>query len=147
MSEHQKSFLGTGWNFPPEFPENGASVAMVNGDEDVRQALQILLQTDKFSRLMHPEFYCDLSAFIFSSSNAQTQSKIKSSIVQAILTNEHRVDVTMDDIQISPRLQQPQVLDITVNYTVRSSNSRSNIVYPFYLQEGTNVQLYAGVVG
>jgi phage baseplate assembly protein W len=144
MSEIDNSFLGRGWSFPPEFPSEGAQVAMVSGDEDVRQALQILLQTVKFSRLMHPEFYCDLQDFLFLNINSQTETKIKSGIVQAILTNEHRVDVAMADIQITQHPQSPSELEITVNYTVRSTNSRANIVFPFYLQEGTNVQMYAG---
>ena len=144
MSEIDNSFLGRGWSFPPVFHSEGAQVAMVSGDEDVRQALQILMQTVKFSRLMHPEFYCDLEEFLFSNINSQTEAKIRSCIVKAILINEHRVNVTMDDIQISQRPQSPSELDITVNYTVRSTNSRGNIVFPFYPQEGINVQMYAG---
>jgi uncharacterized protein len=138
-----EQFLGTGWRFPPEFPESGRNVAMVSHHENVRQALQILLRTAKFSRLMHPEFYCDLQTYVFGSINSQTISRIKTSICDAILSNEHRVDVTPADIDIAEDVtdqHQPlEKLIINVHYTVRSTNSRQNIVFPFYLQEGTNI--------
>jgi len=32
-------------------------------------------------------------------------------------------------------------LDILLDYTVRETNARANMVYPFYLLEGTNLRV------
>ena len=142
MIDENNSFLGIGWSFPPEFPRQGAAVQMASGDEDVRQSLLILLQTAKYTRLMQPEFYCDLAAFAFQQNNRQNQAKIKGTIAEAILNNEPRVDCGKINISVDPI--QPDILQIEVNYRVRSTNSRQNIVFPFYLDEGNEVASLQG---
>ncbi len=143
MLNKDNSFLGTGWHFPPAFPGQGANVMMASGDEDVYQSLVILLQTAKFSRLMRPEFYCDVQAYLFGDGYYQSQENIKSTISKAILNNEPRVGEV--EVNISTDNSRASVLLIELNYRIRSTNSRQNMVFPFYLNEGTNILPLTGV--
>lgn len=142
MRREKNSFLGRGWQFPPEFPGEGESVAMADEFDDVRQALEALLQTAKYERLMHPEFYCDLQEFVFSSDNDQTRADISNAISRAILHNEPRVDFAGVKFSLDPA--QPGVLYLDVEYVVRSTNSRHNMVFPFYLNEATGLNPSSG---
>ncbi|MET0266847.1 MAG: GPW/gp25 family protein [Duganella sp.] len=137
------SFLGRGWSFPPTFSNGrsggaGGQVAMVSGADDIRQSLHILLSTAPGERVMRPEFGCGLKNHVFEHVGYGTIVQMKELIERAILFFEPRI--TLDRIEISDRDIASGRLDIDLQYTVRMTNTRSNMVYPFYFTEGTNVQ-------
>lgn len=135
----KKSFLGTGWAFPPYFgssPGQGR-VAMVEDDQDIHESLLIILSTVPGERIMQPEFGCDLKMHVFDELNESVVTELRDAIERAILFYEPRVSVNQVSMAISG--EQDGRLDIRIDYTIRGTNTRSNMVYPFYFLEGTNV--------
>lgn len=133
----EKSFLGTGWSFPPTFQAETDSVGLVSEEEDIHQSLFILMSTVPGERLMRPAYGCDLQSLVFDQISHNLRTEIISKVKRAILLHEPRI--TVEEIQVTISPDNHSLLYIVVNYVVRTTNSRSNIVYPFYLKEGTNV--------
>lgn len=132
-------FLGCGWSFPPVFDAAAGGVRMVADDTDIRQSLQILFSTRLQERVMLHEYGADLEQFVFDSASTTLFARIRTRLANAILLWEPRIDV--EAIEIAPSALIDGLLEIGVAYTVRQTNSRSNMVFPFYLQgEGTNVR-------
>ena len=127
------SFLGTGWGFPPQFTRGGADLNLVSGTEDIQQSLQILLSTQAGERLMQEEFGCDLNRILFEEMDQSLVNTLSSLISDAILYYEPRI--TLDNLDVSESDNQQGLLLIQIQYTVRSTNSRFNLVYPFYINE------------
>lgn len=137
MSNEINSFLGTGWSFPPSFNKFSNSVQMVSELQDIEQSIRIILETFPGERVMQPEFGCFLKRLVFEKIDAALILQINETIGKALLNFEPRIKfincevVNTDDVN--------GVLNIVINYTVIITNTRHNIVYPFYITEGTNV--------
>jgi phage baseplate assembly protein W len=134
MAEDQ-SFLGTGWSFPPTFGAGGGAVEMVSGVDDIRQSLEILLATRLGERVMQDEFGCDLATVLFEEIDQGLINTLTGMISDAILYHEPRIE--LDRLDISEDQAAEGLLLISLDYTVRNTNSRFNLVYPFYLNEAT----------
>ncbi len=131
----EQSFLGTGWSFPPSFSSGGAEVATVSGEADIHQSLQILLSTRLGERVMQEDYGCDLSDILFEEIDQGLVNSLNSLISDAILYHEPRIK--LDNLDVSEDKKQAGLLLISLEYTVRSTNSRFNMVYPFYVNETT----------
>lgn len=129
------SFLGTGWSFPPTFSQGGADVETVTEAEDIRQSLQLLLGTRPGERLLREDYGCDLHQFQFEEIDQGLINGLTSLISNAILFHEPRI--VLDDLDVSENEREPGRLDIRLTYTIASTNSRYNLVYPFYLNEAS----------
>ena len=110
---------------------------MVSATEDIEQSLQILLTTSPGERLMHPTYGCGLKALVFEPTSATIVTEIKDVVERAILFFEARI--TLNAIDIDTAAAPDGVLRILLDYTIRETNTRSNMVFPFYLIEGTNI--------
>ncbi|MSM39709.1 MAG: hypothetical protein GJT30_08850 [Geobacter sp.] len=130
-------FLGTGWGFPPEFAAIGKGVRMVSEEDDIRESLRILLSTTPGERIMYPEYGCGLKSLAFAGITSSVITGIKDMIESAVLFFEPRI--TLETVLVDTGELYDGVVKITLDYTVRTTNSRSNMVYPFYLREGTNI--------
>lgn len=139
--KHKKTFLGVGWKFPPTFDKKAGSVILVSEEEDIRESLRILLSTKKGERVMLPEYGCDMNHMVFESIDNNLISEMKRIITQAILYFEPRI--ILEDIVIDTGRHLDGVLEINLIYIVRKVNKRSNMVYPFYILEGTDVRYEA----
>jgi phage baseplate assembly protein W len=128
-----QSFLGTGWSFPPEFGPGGAEVALVSDGEDVHQALAILFATRTGERPMQETFGCNLDEVLFEEIDQHLVNRITSMINDAILQHEPRIELL--DVDVSPDPDDAGVLRIRLEYAVLGTNSRYNMVFPFYLNE------------
>jgi phage baseplate assembly protein W len=128
-----QSFLGTGWSFPPAFTKGGAEVELVSGVEDIHQSLQILLSTSTGERIMQDDFGCDLNNVLFEEMDQGLVNTLTSLISDAILYYEPRI--TLDHLDVSESESHQGLLLISLEYTVRSTNSRFNMVFPFYINE------------
>lgn len=135
MSED--TFLGTGWAFPPAFNQGAKSAEMVSNAIDIKQSLEILLTTRLGERVMRPDFGCDLSPLLFENITVTLLTKIKEIITTAVLQYESRINI--DDVDFSTDNGTTGVLNIAVEYTIKTTNSRQNYVFPFYLEEGTYI--------
>ena len=130
------TFLGRGWKFPLKF-ENG-TVAMSEAEEDVEESLHILLGTYPGERLMRPDYGCRLRDCCFRDFEETTIAQLDEEIRNAIDNFEPRVtventDYKMDDVN--------DILQIIIDYKVIATNSRRNLVYPFYINEGTDISI------
>jgi hypothetical protein len=133
------SFLGRGWSFPPDFTAAVTGVTMLQDEMDVASSLKILLSTRPGERVMQPLYGCNLSELVFENLDTRIKTLISDKIESAILYFEPRVEldaVTLDDSRILEG-----IVLIHIAYKVKSTNSRFNFVYPYYIQEGTDINL------
>lgn len=138
MKKHNDhSFLGTGWSFPPEFDPDMGSVVMVSDEQDIWESLQLILSTAPGERMMFPKFGCGIRKMVFDNINITFLTQLKDLIRFAILNYEPRI--ILNDVTIDKADTEDGILRIRLDYTIRKTNSRSNLVYPFYLREGTNI--------
>ncbi len=129
----KKSFLGTGWSFPPTFYKKPCRLQLVSDREDIEQSLHILLSTRHGERVLQPEYGCNLDVLLFEPISTSLITLVKDLIEKAILYHEPRIEVK--SIDISTTLVLEGELKITVDYVIRTTNSRYNMVYDFYLTE------------
>jgi len=125
-------FLGTGWSFPVAVGP-GDEVNMVAGDSDIREAIRIILETDPGERVMRPDFGAGLRRLVFEPVNTSTMTLVQQRVEAALVTWEPRIEV--QQVTVSARRAALGVLDIRIDYLVRTTNTFYNLVYPFYLQE------------
>ena len=137
MEKSGKSFLGKGWSFPPSFDAHSKSVKMVSEEEDIEQSIRIILGTVPGERIMEPMFGCNILKHVFEITDATQMTMLKDLVYDAILYLEPRVKTEKINI-ITDRIGEG-VLMIHLSYTIIITNTRSNMVYPFYFTEGTNL--------
>lgn len=137
MDESDKSFLGKGWSFPPAFDIDSKLVRMVSEEEDIEQSIKIILGTIPGERLMNPKFGCNLITKVFETTDATQITMIKNLIYNAILYFEPRIKI--DKIHVINDRIHEGILLIHLSYDIIITNTRSNMVYPFYFTEGTNL--------
>jgi phage baseplate assembly protein W len=130
-----KAFLGVGWNFPLAHDAEGQA-DMAEYEEDVRQAILIILMTGNGERLMRPTFGAGLNSFAFEPINPTTMAALQTRVEDALIDWEPRIDVIAVSVRPSP--DEPATVLIDITYRVRATNSVANLVYPFYLGEGSS---------
>jgi phage baseplate assembly protein W len=147
MADLARAFLGRGWTFPPA--RLGHDAAMAEYEEDIRQAVLIILGTDREERAMRPDFGAGLSAFLFEPISTGTAERLRVRILEALIDWESRILVVQ--VSVAPMTGQlPEAavpagfrpvpggaaLLVTIEYRVRATNAVRNLVFPFYLNEG-----------
>jgi phage baseplate assembly protein W len=132
MSE---AFLGRGWKFPIQVDKATGRIMMSEYEQDIAEAIRIILGTSLGERTMRPDFGCDVINFVFGDTDATTLRLLESSIRDGIENWEPRVHEV--DIQAVMEDEDNGRVDIGIKYTVRSTNNLFNLVYPFYIHEGS----------
>jgi hypothetical protein len=132
-----QSFLGTGWSFPPTFDHITGTVLMVSDEEDIQQSLQIILGTRPGERVMYPEFGCNLDIMLFEPLTTTLITEVRDIIETAITYYEPRIELIQVDIDTNNAFE--GLVLIELDYLIRAYNSRYNLVYPYYLEEGADV--------
>ena len=127
------NFLGVGWNFPVQLDEHG-HLTLAEYEESIRQAIRIVLETAPGERVMRPDFGCGIHEFVFAVNDSGTRGAISDEVREALIRWEPRIDVL--DVETTPGKQSGEVL-VNIEYRVRTSDNRFNLVYPFYLERGT----------
>jgi phage baseplate assembly protein W len=130
-----RAFLGVGWAYPIQHPP-GAALAMVAYEEDIRQAIRIILGTNRGERVMRPDFGAGLNDFVFEPMSTTTLVLVETRVRSALIDREARIDVEEVTVRPDPAERLGKLL-INIRYRVRATNAQHNLVYPFYLQEGT----------
>jgi len=133
-----KSFLGTGWGFPPTFSNKTLQVEMLSDEADIHSSLEILLSTRQGERVMLPGYGCNLDEMLFEPLTTTFKTYMKDLINTAILYYEPRISVNKIDIDDTGELEGKII--ISIDYTVKSTNSRFNFVYPFYKNENSELK-------
>jgi phage baseplate assembly protein W len=129
----RESFLGVGWAFPPRLNADG-SIAMAVYEEDIRQAIRIILATEPGERQMRPDFGAGLRRFVFEPLSTTLLALIRTRVQEALVDWEPRIDVEEVQTRLDP--QDRNLVRIDVTYKVRTTNTLHNLVYPLYLEEG-----------
>ncbi|WP_114782609.1 GPW/gp25 family protein [Botryobacter ruber] len=132
-----ESFLGTGWSFPPAFDKKTGGVEMLRDEEDIQSSLHVLLTTRLGERVMQPTYGCNLDELVFESLTSTFKSYIRDLVKTAILFHEPRVK--LNKIELDDSREVEGVILIVVDYTVRTTNTRFNYVFPYYKNEGTDI--------
>lgn len=132
-------FLGKGLGFPPAFDNVSRDIRMVQADTDILQSIEIILSTRPGERPLETDFGCDLDQMLFEPLNLTLVSYMREVVKTALILNEPRIDV--NDVTIRPDGNLAGRVLIAIDYTIRSTNSRFNFVYPYYIQEGTDVNI------
>jgi phage baseplate assembly protein W len=131
----EQDFLGSGWSFPPTFDRQNATVVMTSGVVNIRQSLWVLLSTTIGERIMLAPYGSNLQSWVFSSLTETTANQMIAMIAKAILDWEPRINVNSIDItELDPLNGQ---LGILIDFIIIRTNTRANMVYPFYLNEAT----------
>ena len=136
----QDDFLGKGWSFPPSFVPALQGVELTEKVEDINRSLQILLTTRTGERVMQPKYGCNMDEMVFESLSTTTKAIMKDKIKTAILYFEPRIDVTSISMDTTNELEGEIIIEI--EYVVRATNSRFNFVFPYYINEGTELNLF-----
>jgi phage baseplate assembly protein W len=132
--ETYTSFLGTGWGFPPQFTRSG-EVVMTSDEDDIAASLKILFGTEAGERFFVPKYGLDMRALLFNPISTTMATLLKDRIKLAILIWEPRIQLMKLDIDLSEQYEGKVIL--IIEYEIRGTNSRYNMVYPFYFMEGT----------
>ena len=133
MSNQERAFLGAGWAFPPGLDANG-KIRLVSLEEDVRQAILLIMQTTLGERLMRPDFGAGLNRLVFEPVSRTTMALVQNAVETALIDWEPRIDINTVRVTTNPEARNSLLIDVL--YTVRATNTQFNLVYPFFLLEG-----------
>lgn len=130
-----KTYLGTGWGFPVRFNQGG--VHLVSDEEDIWESLRILFSTIPGERVFRYNYGCPIDKWVFSKIDLSERTMIIDIIEQAIREGEPRIITDLVEVEIRDAME--GILWIKIDFTIRQTNSRSSMVYPFYFLEGTQL--------
>ncbi len=124
-----QEFVGRGLAFPLRTTASGA-VAMVSADQELREAIRLILGTAYGERPMRPEFGCGIHDLVFAPSNSTTAGQAAYEVRRSLSRWEPRADV--DDVTVTYDEADTSLMYISITYSVRGSNDPRNLVFPFY---------------
>jgi phage baseplate assembly protein W len=128
-----EQFIGRGWAFPLRVDSTGG-IALVSREQEIEEAIRLVLGTSPGERPMRPEFGCRIHDYLFASADSETASSIAGEVRAALLQWEPRIDVS--DVQVTMDARNPALLYIDVRYSIKATNDRRNLVFPFYVIPG-----------
>jgi phage baseplate assembly protein W len=131
-----RSFLGTGWSFPPSFQLSTKELILTSGEEDIRRSLEVLLSTTIGERFLQPLYGCNLEQYVFEPLNATISTEIRLTVKNAIDRYEPRLKLL--GVKLGTEFIMEGRIDIVVEYDIIATNTRHNLVYPFYINEAHN---------
>lgn len=132
--ERSKDFLGRGFAFPPQIDSATGHFVMAESEEDIRQAVYIILMTRLKERAMLPDFGCNLHEYVFELPDSEFENRLRSEVQDALMRYEPRIMNV--EVQVDKRSIQNGTIYLNISYTVRATNNPNNLVFPYYLEEG-----------
>jgi|SRR5947209_3661171 len=127
-----RDFLGKGWKFPVQV-DGAGRIVLSQFEDDIREAIRIILLTAKGERVMRPEFGTGLHNFVFETMSVTNIGTIQAAIQNALIEWEPRIEL----LSVSVEADQGEVgkLLVNIDYEVRATNTRFNLVFPFYVSQ------------
>ena len=126
----KNEILGKGWRFPI-LPDETGSLAYVGNDVNVEQSLRILFLTDLRERVMRADFGCQAPSLVFAPGSVQFLGLLETTVREAIRDWEPRVETESVIAEVDP--EDETRITVQIRYVVRQTNTRNNLVFPFYL--------------
>src|SRR5437763_5084858 len=130
----ERRYLGTGWKFPVRVNARGG-ISFSSAEEDIAEAIWVILGTRPGEREMLPGFGCGMHDLVFSPNSEATRGSVAHQVREALTRWEPRADVL--DVRVESPDPSGSTMLVRVDYRVRSNNTVHNLVYPFSVQEGT----------
>jgi phage baseplate assembly protein W len=124
--------IGTGWKFPIKVNARGG-LSWSSGADRIRDAIWIVLGTSPGERVMRPSFGVGAKDYVFEPNSSGSQTRLASAIREALTRWEPRVELVSVDVREG---DEPSLVNVTIDYTIRSTNELYNLVFPLYVQEG-----------
>ena len=131
---YSHDFLGLGWKFPPQVDATTGRIQTVSYEEDIAEAIRIILFTRKGERPMRPEFGSTIYNYLFSTMDYTTVKRMERELLEAIIRWEPRV--VEPEVSVDTGEMESGLLKIEVRYIVRTTNNPYNLVFPYYMNEG-----------
>lgn len=131
-----RTFLGRGFHFPPQVDPTTGRFLTSSGEEDIKEAIYLILMTRRGERQMNPDFGCDIERYVFDLPDMRAEKGIRNAVRVALIKWEPRID----DIQVELNLSRMSegIVFIEIGYRVRKNNNTVNLVFPYYLEgQGT----------
>jgi phage baseplate assembly protein W len=128
-------FIGSGWGFPLRVNARGG-LALASGAQDVDESIRIILSTPVGERRMRPRFGCGVHDLTFATNDPATHGLIRYHVLQALALWEPRIELREDGVRVRTDPDEPSRVLVEIDYTLRATNQRRNLVYPFYLIPG-----------
>jgi phage baseplate assembly protein W len=141
---NDKDFLGKGVRFPVSINLNGG-VSSSQLEENVRQSLFVILGTAPGERVNRPRFGCRIHDLMFAPNSGITAARAEVFCEEAIYKFEPRVEKVT--CRATPNSDEPNRLDLRIEYVIAGKNVPRNLVYPFYLRAEEDEQPVAGSNG
>lgn len=129
----ERAFTGKGWRFPVRVNARGG-MSYSAGEQDIQEAIWIILSTAPGERKMLPGFGCGIHNYVFAPNDPGTRGSLAQSVRQALANWEPRIDV----VNVNVTAPEENLMLIAVDYRVRATNAFNNLVYPFFIREGRN---------
>jgi phage baseplate assembly protein W len=129
-----RAFRGAGLAFPLAV-DAGGRLATASDDAKIEQSVWLILSTAKQERLMRPDYGCGIHDLVFSPNSPQSIGQIVDQLRRALVAQEARIDVL--DVSGETRPAEPNLLLLRIDYRIRENNALANMVYPFFVTEGT----------
>lgn len=127
-----KDFLGRGWKFSVGVDETG-KIALSEFEQDIRESIRLILLTARGERVMRPDFGAGLHEFVFSTMSATNLGSMQTAVREALIKWEPRIQLL--EVKVAPDAGEIGKLLINIDYRVRVTNNRFNLVFPFFLKE------------
>jgi len=131
----KNDFLGRGWSFPVNVDPVTGRMRTVAFDEDIAQSIKLILMTQRGQRVMRPNFGSHLQTYAFRELNTTTMTLVEEDVRDALIMYEQRI--TEVEVRASVASAEQGELSISIAYVVRATNSPYNLVFPYFLYEGT----------
>jgi phage baseplate assembly protein W len=128
MSE--SSFVGAGWRFPI-LPDESGTLGYVDGDTNVEQSLRVLLLTNLGERVMRSDFGSKAQRLVFAPGSVQYLGLLETTVRESVRDWEPRVE--LEDVRAEVNPSDETRVTVSIGYRVRRTNTRNNLVFPFYL--------------
>lgn len=135
MNESFGSFLGRGWKFPIQVDGQNGKVLVSEYEEDIKEAIHIIIMTRKGERVMRPDFGCDIHDHLFDVIDYTMLKQMEAKVQNALVYWEPRI--TDIEVTAEANFEHENLVDVHIAYVVRTTNNPFNLVYPFYINEGS----------
>jgi phage baseplate assembly protein W len=124
------NWRGRGWRFPLQ-PDASGTLVYVEGEQNIEQSIRIILLTQLGERVMRPDFGCKAGQRVFAPGSVQNLRLLEVSVREALRDWEPRIEV--DDVRAEAELESENRVKVEIFYRLRGTNTRQNLVFPYYL--------------
>ena len=116
--------FGRGISFPPRVGPDGR-VAWSEGEDNIREAIRVVLLTELNERLNLADFGGGLGRFLFEPNTVTTRHQISQRITRALTLWEPRIDV--ESVAVDPDPADLQAAIATITYKLIATQSRERV--------------------